>query len=384
MTTTPVAVVTFAAGAGVSLATSWVLVSRLERIGGRLRASEAMLGLLAALAADAPEITSSISALTQHQQTVSVGVVLGSNVFNLAALLGLGAVVAGRIALHRRVVMLEGGIGIWVAAAALLAVLHLVLPVVALALVLAVLIPYVVFSGLSSSTRRRLSATRLQRWMGLAVAEEELELVVAIHPRRGRSADYFVASAALVIVVAASVAMERAGTTLGQRFSVPDIVVGTILLAAVTSLPNAVAGVYLARRGRGAASLSTTLNSNAINITAGFLLPGAILGIGRASANATLVACWSGGLTLLLVGFAWRDRGLGRATGATIIAVYGVFVVMVFATASRTTAASPSTYLLAVLPTFAVASMVLIWPRRPAAVGGEDPGPEATALSRNA
>ena len=34
--------------------------------------------------------------------------VLGSNVFNLAALIGLGAVVAGGIKLHRRVVIFEG------------------------------------------------------------------------------------------------------------------------------------------------------------------------------------------------------------------------------------------------------------------------------------
>jgi cation:H+ antiporter len=132
------AAVAFAVGALVSLATSWVLVARIERIGGRLGASEAMLGLLAALAADTPEISSAVSALAHHQQSVGVGVVLGSNVFNLAALLGLGAVVAGRIVLHRRVVALEGVVGTWVAAVALVAVLHLinagVAPTAALAL----------------------------------------------------------------------------------------------------------------------------------------------------------------------------------------------------------------------------------------------------------
>ena len=88
--------------------TSWLLVSRLERIGEWLGLSEALLGIVAALAADAPEITAAITALTSHQQRIGAGVVLGSNVFNLAALLGLGAVVAGRIGLHRRVVVLSG------------------------------------------------------------------------------------------------------------------------------------------------------------------------------------------------------------------------------------------------------------------------------------
>ena len=84
--------------------------------------SEAWLGLVAALAADAPEITSAVTALARGQASVGAGVVIGSNVFNLAALLGLSAVVAGRIALHRRVVLLAGVPGVWVAAVSLLAV----------------------------------------------------------------------------------------------------------------------------------------------------------------------------------------------------------------------------------------------------------------------
>ena len=106
----PVDVVTasvvFFLGAAISLATSWVLVSRLERVGERFGLSEALLGVTAALAADAPEITAAVTALIHHQQAVGAGVVIGSNVFNLATLLGLGAVVAGRVHLHRRVVLL--------------------------------------------------------------------------------------------------------------------------------------------------------------------------------------------------------------------------------------------------------------------------------------
>ena len=93
----PVLIIAFLAAAAVSMATSWVLVSRLERVGARLGLSEALLGLLAALAADAPEITVAVSALVRHRARTGTGVAIGSNVFNLAALLGLSAVVAGRI-----------------------------------------------------------------------------------------------------------------------------------------------------------------------------------------------------------------------------------------------------------------------------------------------
>ena len=122
------AVVAFSAGALVSLAVSWVLVSRLERVGERLGLSEALLGIVAALAADAPEVTAAVSAMAGGQQRLGAGVIIGSNVFNLAALLGLGAVVAGRIGLHRKVVLLGGSVAMCVAGVCLAVVLGVVPP----------------------------------------------------------------------------------------------------------------------------------------------------------------------------------------------------------------------------------------------------------------
>jgi cation:H+ antiporter len=123
-----IAVAAFLAAA-VSLAVSWLLVSRLERVGARLGLSEALLGLVAALAADAPQVTAAITAMAGHRQRLGAGVVIGSNVFNLAALPGLGAVAAGRIRLHRRVVVLGGAVAMWVAAVCLAVVPGLVPPV---------------------------------------------------------------------------------------------------------------------------------------------------------------------------------------------------------------------------------------------------------------
>src|SRR5215471_15387742 len=214
-----------------------------------------------------------VAALAMHQNQVGAGVVIGSNVFNLAALLGLGAVVAGAIALHRKVIILGGAVGVWVAVACLVTVLGVIPPAAGLAVVLAALIPYVIVLGASRARLDRVPLPRRWReWLAAAVSEEEAELSEVIHPPHGRAKDVAVAVAALLVVVVASVAMERAATLLGTRFAIPDIVVG-VVLAAVTSLPNSVAAVYLAARGRGAAMLSTTLNSNALNVTAGLLLP---------------------------------------------------------------------------------------------------------------
>ena len=92
--------------------------------------------------------------------------------------------------------------------------------------------------------------------------------------------------AALITVVGASAVMEVAATAVGRRYAVPDIVTGGLVLAVVTSLPNAVSAVYLARRGRGAAVLSTALNGDAINVVAGLLIPASLAGLGRAPGRA--------------------------------------------------------------------------------------------------
>jgi cation:H+ antiporter len=318
----------FIVAAAVSLLASALLVTRLERLGERLHAPEAMLGLVTALAADAPEVSAAVTAVARGQHDVGAGVVLGSNVFNLAALLGLSAIVAGWIALHRRVVLLEGFVAICVAATAVAAVAGWLAPAACLALALLVLAPYVVLSGLTPTRRRRLPLpNRWRDWLASAVNEEELELLAAIRPKPGGWKDALLAAAALVVVVAASAVMEATAVTLGERWGVSEIVVGGVVLAAVTSLPNAAAAVYLARKGRASATLSEALNSNALNVVVGLFVPAIVAGVALTSSHALTVAAWYGGLTILALGLAYTARGLGRWAGAVIVAAYAVFVV---------------------------------------------------------
>ena len=332
MASLSLSLVLFAIGAAVSLAASWLLVSRLERLAERAGFSEAWLGLVAALAADAPEITSAVTALTHGQASVGAGVVIGSNVFNLAALLGLAAVVAGQVAFHRRVVLLAGIPGVWVALCCVLVVTAVLSPAAGLLLAAVVLVPVTALLGLR---RARLEALPLPDgwagWLATAAGEEEAELAEAIRPSPGTWRDAVAAAAALVAVVVASITMEMAATALGRRFAVPGIITGGLVLAVVTSLPNVVSAVYLARRGRGAAVLSTALNSNAINVIAGLLIPASLTGLGPPSGQATLVAGWYAGLTVLSLALAYRGSGLRRLPGFVIIVGYLVFVAALLA-----------------------------------------------------
>jgi cation:H+ antiporter len=324
----------FFAGAALSLGASWLLVSRLERVGARLGLTEAALGMLAALAADAPEIAASVSALVSHDAKIGAGIVIGSNVFNLAALLGLAGVLAGRIALHRRVIIMEGVVALWVAAVCVAVVTGLLSAAAGLGLALALFAPYLVVLATRHDRLGRIGLPPAwSDWLAAAIAEEEAELEPAIHPRRGRMRDSAEALLAVLVVVGASVAMEQTASTLGTRAAVPEIIVGGLVLACVTSLPNAVAAIYLARRARGTATLSTAMNSNALNVLAGLFLPAAIVGLGGSSGESTLIAVWYLGMTALAIACAYTGRGLNRASGGLIICAYGVFVGVVIAIA---------------------------------------------------
>jgi cation:H+ antiporter len=321
-----VQVVVFVLSALISLTSSVLLVSRLERVGERLALSEALLGLVVALAADSPEITSSVAAIADGRGAVGVGVTLGSNVFNLAALLGLSAVVAGRIRFHRRAIVLEGAVGLWIAAVALVVVADVVEPIAGLLLALIAFVPYVGFSAARRGGRMHVRLPRRwAAWLTLAFAEEELDLVTALRPRRADRVDVVVSAGAVIVVVVASVMMEQTASDLGSRAGWPEIVVGGLVLAAVTSLPNAVAAVYLASRGRGPATLSTAFNSNALNVVVGLLVPASILGLARSSEDVLFVALSYLAFTTACAGRALAGRGLDRRAGSIVIVGYLLF-----------------------------------------------------------
>jgi cation:H+ antiporter len=322
----PVSLLVFAVATGAALWASHVLIVRLERIGARLSLAEAALGIVAALAADTPEIVTAVTALVRHQNDVGVGVILGSNVAKFALLLGLAAIVSGRIRLDPRVVVLEGVVAVWLSVVTLGLVQGTVPPTPTLLLALLVFVPYVVLSAIHPDVRARLPVpARLRGTLSGALLQEEDDLHLESTPPAGRG-DVVVALATLLVVIVASVLVERSATDLGQAWGLSDLVVGAVVLAVVTSVPNAVAAVHLARRGRGAATLSTTTNSNNINVIVGLLLPAVIVGLGPVTASASLTAWWYLALTVAILAWAWVRRGLGRIDGVVVCIAYAAFL----------------------------------------------------------
>jgi cation:H+ antiporter len=319
----PVAVLLFAGAFALTVASSIVLARELDRIGERLGFSEALLGIVTALGADAPEIAAAVAAIVAGHEDTGVGVVVGSNVFNIAGLLGVSALLAGPVRIHAHGLVLTGGVAVAVAVVGGLVAVGVLPGVVGIVLAALALAPYVTISALHARARARLPS-----FLREAVAEEQQDARRDEFARPATGIDALAVVPALAAVVGGSYGMVTAAQSLADRWGVADLVVGALILAALTSIPNLIAAVRLALHGRGAACVSESLNSNNANILVGLCVPAVILGLGSASGVEIFAACWMIGMTVVAVALAFGG-GLTRREGAAIIALYVAFAVVV-------------------------------------------------------
>lgn len=310
---------------------SWVgvrLTTELETLGARLHFSEALLGIVTALGADSPEICSAFTALMSNHHDVGYGVVLGSNIFNLAGLLGLSALVVGRVTIGRAGLWFNGGASLLVSAVVVALLLQWIPVWLSLVLLLVVLTPYVILNALPAARIAHLPLPRLTRRF-LETAVSHLHQSARARSTRASRGDVAWLVGSLGLIVVSSVGAVRSAVALGHAWGVSEAVVGTLVLAALTSIPNVIAAVQLARAGRGAAVVSEALNSNTLNILAGISLPALLIGFAVPSQKIIFAAFWLLGMKLVALAATSRRQGLGRGGGAILVLLYLAFALVV-------------------------------------------------------
>jgi len=318
----------FVASIALMLLASAVFARRLDHMGLRLGLPEALLGLLTALAADAPEVSSAIAALLQGKHDLAVGVVVGSNAFNLAAMLGVSAVVAGHVRARHETLELEAFVGLWLLAVMLAVIAGGLRATTGGILAAVVAVPYVALLAGGPRLARRLPFGAAESRFVHRSFGEAHRRARPLDSRREAAGALLVLLVALCLIVAGSVGAVRAATDLADAWSVPEALVGVVVLAVLTSLPNAWTGVRFGLQRRGSALMSETLNSNSINIVAGLAVPAALGTLTAFSGLAIFDVAWLIGMTAAaLVLFGKRDGG-GRSAGAFLIVLYAVFLAM--------------------------------------------------------
>jgi cation:H+ antiporter len=312
----------------VTLLAAQMFARRLDHLGVRFGFPEAMIGLLTALAADGPEISSALFALARGAHSASVGVLVGSNAFNLAAMIGVSGLLAGSLILPREALWLEGAVGAAVTGIAAALLLGGIAPALAAGLAAVVVVPYltVLIRGselLAHGRHLRHFAAPLER----ALAQRPGRQPSPHHPARTHHLLGLVGMDVLLIV-AGSAGMVQSALTLGDHWHISPQVLGTLVLAPLTSIPNAVTAVRLGRAGRSAALVGETFNSNTINLGAGVIVPALFVALTTLSSTAKLQLGWLMAMTAVCLVLLAHPRGLRRPGAAALIAMYLGFVAL--------------------------------------------------------
>ena len=323
----------FVASIALMLLASAVFARRLDHIGLRLGLPETLLGLLTALAANAPELASAVTALITNHHAVAVGVSVGASAFNLAAMLGLSAVVTTRVRVRHEALEVEAFVALWMIGIAIAVAAGVLGGTAGIVLVAVVAVPYVaLLAGGPRLVRRLRLGAEESRFVQRSFGEQHRR-VQPLDSHREATRLVLVLIAALCLIVAGSVGAVRAATELADAWSVPDALVGVLVLAVLTALPNAWTGVRFGLQRRGSALISETLNSNSINMVAGIALPAAVGAIVSFSHLAVFNLAWLFGMTVAALVLFGRRGGAGRSAGALLIVLYAVFVAVQLARA---------------------------------------------------
>jgi cation:H+ antiporter len=315
----------FLGALGVTLVAAGTFARRLDQLGAKHGMPEVWIGLLTAVAADGPELCSALVALIKGSHEVGVGVIVGSCTFNLAAMVGCSALIAGCVRVPARTLVLEGCVGLAVTAA-VLALLFGWLPAPAVVVILAcTLTPYLVLVVGGSEAVRGLGLGRLAS----LVADRDMRHV---DPGAHRDLEFAthrqvaLMAVDVAVIVAGSFGMVQAALTLGARWGVASAVVGALVLAPLTSIPNALTGIRLGRAARGSALVTEALNSNTINLVFGVALPSLFVSLAARSATDRLDLALLAAITVATVALLAPRRGMRRGGGAIVVSLYAAFI----------------------------------------------------------
>lgn len=259
----------------------------------------------------APEMVVSAIASAQNNPGIALGNAYGSNITNIALILGITALI-NPIAVHSQVLRKELPILTAITALAAYQLWDGELSRIDAGVLLGV------FAGLMGWTI----------WQGLRKKadafgrEMEQELQAQTMPIK-RAVFWLIAG--LTLLIASSRILVWGAVEIAHGFGVSDLLIGLTIVAVGTSLPELASSVIASRKGEHDIALGNILGSNLFNTLAVVGIAGAIRPMAAAPEVFTRDMLVMGLLTLSLfvIGFGFRGPGrINRIEGAVLLAVY--------------------------------------------------------------
>jgi cation:H+ antiporter len=267
--------------------------------------------LIVGFGTSAPEMVVSVLAASQGSPGLALGNAWGSNILNMALILGITALITP-IAVQSVILRKELPILIAVTALSALLVWDGLLTRWDAVLLLAV------FGGLIAWS---IVAARGQGLDTLAV-ETATELRAGAMPL---SRALLWLGLGLLVLVGSSRLLVWGAVTIAQTLGVSDVVIGLTVVAIGTSLPELASCVVAARKGEDDIALGNVLGSSLFNTLAVVGLAAVIAPMDIEPTLLTRDLPVMAGLTVLLFVLGWGFRGPGRINrfeGGLLVAIY--------------------------------------------------------------
>ena len=283
-------------------------------IATRFGVSALVIGLtLVAFATSAPELVVSVQAALAGSSDISIGNVIGSNICNIALILGLSAVIAP-LSVHSKVLRFD-----------LPVMTAVTLAMAAIGLLLGGfnrLTGAVFFAGLLAYIAWNI---RLEKRDGSGDAETEIREEVENSRKYPLwLAAAFVIGGAAALVLGGKFIVDGA-VGLGRMAHLSEAVIGLTIVAVGTSLPELATSLVAAARGEQDIAVGNVVGSNLCNMLgimgiAPMIRPVSAAGITPVDWGMLLVS------TLLLVPFMHTGRKVVRREGAVLLALYCAYI----------------------------------------------------------
>lgn len=280
--------------------------------------SPLVVGLtVVAFGTSSPELAVSVKACLEGAGTLSIGNIAGSNIFNVAVILGISALVCP-LAVHFQVIRLD--MPVMLAASALFVTFCLtggaLVPWEG-AILLACVIGYTVF------------LIRMSRKETAAAAAEATEFMEHEGPIKPRPLWFLIMIASLGLgglVYGAQLFVTHA-VEIARMLKWSEALIGLTIVAAGTSLPELATSLVAALKKETDMAVGNIVGSNIFNVlciagAAGLLGPISMEGIDILDFAVMF------GLSLLLLPLMWTRSCVVRWEGALLLAVFGAYLAM--------------------------------------------------------
>lgn len=245
-----------------------VFVDNLIEIGSALGISQIILGVTAsAMGTSLPEFGSALIASLSGSVDIGVGTVIGSNIWNIAGILGISATVAGGIGASK-----EGLNRDWLMtlATGLILLFFMFFGDINWVAALVMVSLYGVYLWLLIKSQRSKSILREQKYYQ---NNDKPEKKVLNKKKIG-----FALLGLLGLIVGCRI-LVYSGVELARIAGIPEMIMGLFTLAIGTSIPELVVTLSSAMKGLHDLSIGTVLGSNTFNILIGIGIPALLLGV---------------------------------------------------------------------------------------------------------